>query len=597
MPWPVNLMLLARAAVAFALCAALTPLVRRVAVRRGWVSLLRSDRWHRRPVALFGGVAIFLSTMAPVVASLVDLRVIAMAAGATAMFVLGLVDDTLKLKPITKLMVQVAVAALMVRLDFSLGWFAFVPLDNLATIFWIVGVTNAFNLLDNMDGLACGVGLIAAIGVVLSQGAGQESGAPLYAAALAGAIGAFLLFNFLPATIFMGDSGSLFVGVSLALLVLVPESTGAGIVDVIAVPTLILLIPIVDTTLVTVVRKLSGRAASAGGTDHLSHRLVALGYSERRAVAILCVLAAFGGLLGTAVRRIGSGALPLIAILVVGLVLFGVRLARVRVYEDQDFALLRNHRYTPLLAELTHKRRVFELLLDLVLIVIAYYSAYQIRFEGQDFSVYYPRFVDSLPIVIACKIVSLYIGGVYKGVWRYFGLSDLTAYLAGVALGSASSVATLVLIYRFRDFSRGVFIIDGLVLLVLLIGSRLSFRAIGELAQRYRHSECPVFIYGAGDGGALLVRELRNNRRHGFSPVGFIDDDTVKHGRKILGLPVLGGVDALPDLLDKQRAEAILLSTGKIQPDRLIRLRRIGEERGIRLVQLRFELQQLVSSA
>ena len=127
----------------------------------------------------------------------------------------------------------------------------------------------------------------------------------------------------------------------------------------------------------------------SGWDRSLSHRLVALGYSERRAVAILYVVAALGGLAGSAVREFGASVNALIAILVVALVLFGVRLARVQVYEDQDFALLTNRRYTPLLSELTHKRRLFELFLDVVLIVIAYYAAYQIRFEGAEFRVYH----------------------------------------------------------------------------------------------------------------------------------------------------------------------------------------------------------------
>ena len=199
--------------------------------------------------------------------------------------------------------------------------------------------------------------------------------------------------------------------------------------------------------------------------------------------------------------------------------------------------------------------------------------------------------------MIGCKVVSLYCGGVYKGVWRYFGLSDLGAYVGGVALGSATSVMALVLIYRFSSLSRGVFIIDALMLLLLLIGSRLSFRAIGEMAHRRRNPDQPVVIYGAGDGGALLVRELMNNRRHGYSPIGFIDDDRSKEGRKILGLTVFGGVDALPHVVERKQIVAVLLSTSKIQPERLTVLRHWAEEADIPLIQLRFALHELRAPA
>ncbi len=168
------------------------------------------------------------------------------------------------------------------------------------TLVWIVGITNAFNLLDNMDGLCAGTTLVAGAFLLTAlagdAGAGQR---PLYFATLLGATAGFLVYNVHPASIFMGDTGSLFLGLNVAAITLLanpgsPERS--GLVSVVVAPVLLLLIPIFDTTLVTALRLLSGRRPSQGGRDHVSHRLVAIGLSEPRAVATLWALAAAGGM-------------------------------------------------------------------------------------------------------------------------------------------------------------------------------------------------------------------------------------------------------------------------------------------------------------
>jgi UDP-GlcNAc:undecaprenyl-phosphate GlcNAc-1-phosphate transferase len=141
-----------------------------------------------------------------------------------------------------------------------------------------VGVTNAFNLLDNMDGLCAGIGLIVAASLLAALlQSGNEAGAA-YIVILMGALSGFLVYNFNPASIFMGDTGSLFIGLTLSSMALEPNAGGgSGVISIVGAPVLLLLIPIFDTTLVTVLRLLSGRKASQGGRDHSSHRLVAVG--------------------------------------------------------------------------------------------------------------------------------------------------------------------------------------------------------------------------------------------------------------------------------------------------------------------------------
>ena len=326
---------------------------------------------------------------------------------------LGFVDDFYSIKPASKLIGQVAVASALLFFHYRLQWTQSLVGDAMLTLFWIVGITNAFNLLDNMDGLCAGIFIIAG-GFLLSAGFGVQTVAPAasYLAALLGAAAGFLVYNFHPATIFMGYTGSLFLGLNIAVLTLMARShdgARSGLLSAMAVPVLLLLIPIFDTTLVTAIRLLSGRKPSQGGRDHTSHRLVAIGLSQRTAVTVLWLLGAAGGGVVLSFRMIdASWAAILTAGLLLAMILFAVYLARIRVYEESDFALLREGRITPVLVDFMYKRLVAEVLLDLCLIPLAYYSAYRLRFEGVALAEYYPNFLQSLPVVISVQLLALF---------------------------------------------------------------------------------------------------------------------------------------------------------------------------------------------
>ena len=275
----------------FLLCLAATPVVRRIAIKNGWLAHPSEQRWHKKPTALLGGIAIYLGIAALLLLSAdfssilphffrtsdsMDLPSLSAVIwlGMTFLFIVGLLDDFLHIKPQTKLVGQILIALLVTFLGFRLHWVTSLTLDTMVTIAWIVGITNAFNLLDNMDGLCAGTGLVAAIFLaLLFWGTAPE--AVFIAMAVAGALTAFLIYNFNPASIFMGDCGSLAIGFSLAVLSLYfSETRAASALSNFAVPIIILLVPIFDTTLVTLIRLLSGRKASVGGRDHTSHRLV-----------------------------------------------------------------------------------------------------------------------------------------------------------------------------------------------------------------------------------------------------------------------------------------------------------------------------------
>ena len=582
-------------AAAFVLSLALTPIARAAARRAGLVAQPKADRWHRAPTALLGGTAVYAATMIVAAPLAISAGHAGVLLGASAMFLVGIIDDFIHLKPTTKLIAQIAAASLLLLLGDPAVFTGSRTIDALLSILWIVGLTNAFNLLDNMDGLCAGIGMIAALCFAFTLLPTAALGTAALPMAVAGALLGFLVYNFNPASIFLGDGGSLFVGFVLAGLTVTAHDPGQSknLLTVLAVPVLILSIPILDTSLVTIARKLSGRSASQGGTDHLSHRLVALGFSERRAVLLLYALATVAGITAALVTTFGVENISLLAGLVVlGLVLLGVALARVRVYKEGDYRALENRIYTPLLMDLTYRRRVFEVLLDFALIGLSYYGAYRLRYEGADFAEHFTLFIDSLPLVIGAKTIGFWISGVYRGFWRYVSLTDMSSYLRGVVLGEALALAGILLLMDMSRFSRSVFVIDMLLMLVVLVGSRLSFRALGEFAVRHRkRTGRRVLIYGAGDGGMVLLREILNNNRYNYVPLGFLDDDMLLRGRKLMGYEVLGGLRELEDLIFQNRIDAILLSTDHLTSDRELELRRLCQESAIPLINMHFELQ------
>jgi UDP-GlcNAc:undecaprenyl-phosphate GlcNAc-1-phosphate transferase len=325
---------------AFLASLALTPAVGALARRTGAVAKPKIDRWHTKPTAMMGGVAIVLAVSGALVAFVPLTRegrvVIAASVG---LFLVGLLDDFFHIKPYQKLIGQLLGAAAVVSFGLVLPWTSSSTVNLLITLFWLVGITNAVNMLDNMDGLAAGVSAIAAAFLGWNFIANQQWTEAVMLSAFAGALFGFLVYNHHPASIFMGDCGSMFVGFFLASSALV-SGTGGGrsrsVVAVLAVPVLVLIVPIFDTTLVTLMRKRAGRAASQGGRDHTSHRLVALGLSERRAVWMLYTFAMLSGALAMLARHAALNvSLLAIASFTIVLTLLGAYLARVRVYDDE----------------------------------------------------------------------------------------------------------------------------------------------------------------------------------------------------------------------------------------------------------------------
>ena len=324
----------------------LTPLAIRVAFRRGVLDKPGGHKSHTSPVPYLGGLAIVTAFAAAVlVASWVDsstsgtdelLKVLAIAVG---LAVLGLLDDLRNLPPLLRLAAEIgagwAVWELGVGVSFTgVGW-----LNAAVTIVWVVGITNAFNLLDNMDGLSAGLAAIAAASFFAIAAANDQFLVAGLALGVAGCAVGFLRHNFHPAKIYMGDAGALFFGFMISYLGLklqlgTPESA------TFLVPLTVCSVAVLDTTLVTIVRLLNGRSPLTGGRDHVSHRLVKVGLPVPIAVALIYAGGASVGTVAFVVARVDLTSAwvlaGLVGVLLTGL---GVLLARVPVYEGSSRTL------------------------------------------------------------------------------------------------------------------------------------------------------------------------------------------------------------------------------------------------------------------
>ena len=310
----------------------LTPAVIAFARRTGALDKPDARKVHERPIPRIGGIGIYAAFMVSILVQLlfVDLTpeymmsLIGLMVGGTIIVAIGIIDDYCDLPAKVKLLGQIIAASVLViafdvRIDFVtdplgdfiyLEWFA-IP----ATIFWIVGLTNTVNLIDGLDGLAAGVSSIAAVTIFLVA---------MVTAALAGAAVGFLYYNFNPARIFMGDTGSMFLGFILAGISVVGAVKSAATIALI-VPILALGLPILDTTFAIVRRARNHRPIFKPDKGHLHHRLLARGFTQKQAVLLMYVVSALFGLCALALTAVSTQAATLIILIVAGAVFIGVR--------------------------------------------------------------------------------------------------------------------------------------------------------------------------------------------------------------------------------------------------------------------------------
>jgi UDP-GlcNAc:undecaprenyl-phosphate GlcNAc-1-phosphate transferase len=584
--------------IAFAASIIFVPAVRWVSFRLGKVSAPRNDRWNTRPTPTLGGVGVFLAfALALAITTLLgqgwDHLQLSLMAGSGLMFGLGLVDDLKRLTPPAKLMVQILAASAVVFFGGTINFFPWGFANSILTFLWLIGITNAINLLDNMDGLAGGIALISAGFLAYFFYRAETIPLLTVAMALCGSILGFLIFNFPPAKIFMGDSGSLFLGFTLAALAVVHRPRASEVFTVIGVPTLLFLVPIVDTTLVTITRILRGQSPVQGGTDHTSHRLIAFGLTERQAVLFLYLIGLISGITGALLEALDYDlSLLLGPVLLIVLALLAAYLGRLKVVSS---ITPQPSNITRIMVDLTYKRRLFEMILDFFIIGVCYYLAFWTTYSMQlDNSRLIPV-LRSLPVALVGALISFVIFGVYRGVWRYVGVDDLVHYASG-SVGAAVLTAVPLMISRsFRGFPHEVYFLFGVFIFLGLAASRLSFRILDGLYTRQirRDETMSVLIYGTQDAGEMALRWILRNPDLGYRPVGFLDDDPLTWGRRIHGVNILGGREQFEAILSSRHTDGVIITAQNLlENGNAEKLLETCRKKGIwiRMLKLDFEL-------
>ena len=527
------------------------------------------DANHPGPVPVGGGIAIWMASAAVLLVMAARGHEVAglgiVFAGATLLFLAGVWDDVRLLRPGTKLLIQVGAAAAMVvgGVVFPLGpnleWVA-VPL----TILWFVGVTNAFNLVDNMDGMLPGVAAVAAFFVgVFTYATGRPETALLSWVVAAACVG-FLPWNLPPARIFLGDSGSMFLGFLLAGLSI--GEGWAGLTQLgftILAPTLLLAVPIFNTTFVTVTRKLSGVPVSRGKADHINYRLLAHGLSRGRALLAVYVLSAVSGTVGVLVVTSTPLAYGVGATLFLLLLMYlGVYLYQGRVGEfEKDFQVEKTR---PGWEETAWYRWVIRVVAvggDVALVFAAAYAAFFLRFDGVISPDQLDNLAAVLPYLIVFRVGIALLLGIYETQW-HLGLARDAVRLVGVVMMGSLLFASLLFVLQLPSFPRTVVVLEGILSLIFFVLTRMGVRALGEVTSLEWGSRegLRTIIAGSSDGVHTVFRALRNRSGPGYQVIGFADDDPNAHKSLVGGVRVLGPASRIVALARLYGAEHVIFT-------------------------------------
>lgn len=572
-----------------AICAALvafflTPVAGRLAVLVGAVDQPGERKVHSSAIPRLGGLAVvaaaasvlgFSAWLTPGEWTVPRELVFGLALGILPVLAISLVDDVRSVRARDKFLMHGIGAAIAISLGVSLsptihlfdtpihiGWLA-IPMSFL----WIVGVTNAFNIIDGLDGLAAGLALISALcmaAIFMLVDHWDMAGVCLV---LAGAIAGFLPYNIHPAKIFLGDTGATAIGFSLALFALKGGSTlSTGFAA--ALPLLVLGLPIADTLVAMARRALRRIEYKTGGVftadrNHIHHRLLDLGIDHRKAVLILYVV---GLILATTALlsvflRVREAALFVIAVMLAGMV--GVQ----RLGYD-EFAFIRRGKVLKVYEMPAVQRGLFVVFVDILFAAMAAYLAMGLKTGDWSGAPAWQGVLDLASTLAPLTVLVFWWTGMYRGSWRVANLSDLTKVVAAVAVICPVG-ALLLSLYSSRTHTAELFVIYGAVSLILTATARASYVVLRNAQLRGSSRGAPVLLYGAGRGGVAAVDELFERHDSGLTPVGFIDDDERLRGRLVSGLPVLGTSREIEGLLRRHQVSGLLVASSKIPARRL----------------------------
>jgi len=583
------------AALAFLLSVALTPVVRRLAILAGITDAPGPRRIHLRAIPRSGGLAVgtAVALACGAVAGLPPHMGALAAAGAALLLVVGFADDVLSLSPKLKLLAQVVAAILAVvsgvRLELvaPAGAAGFPALADAAlTVAWIVFITNAVNLTDGLDGLASGIGVIAFSMLSAAALRGGDAASALVPLAFTGALLGFLVYNFNPASIFLGDTGSLLIGYAMAVLPLM--GNGGHALPALAA-FLLVAVPVTDT-LLAIARRFLSRCIAAwaegrfwfGLIDglrntlspdrrHVHHRLLDLGLTQRRAVFMLYLAGGTTGALGYLVSFSPGWPVDLFAV--------GFAVAVIAVVESLGFDELqpvRSGLILPLLRRLASHRWLLKGA-DALVVMGMYAAALWVNGRLGTFTL---ETAIALVLMVVIQLTAFAALGVYRTAWGMAGVSGVGLLLRACTVGTVTGYVVLRL-FALPVGGGAAVVYFSLVLSAVTV-IRLSYVLLLHAAQRTLPAE-PTLICGTAAGARHALAHLRQAGVGNLKPIGLIALRSRLQGRQVDQLPVLGTLELLPAIVREHRAAHVVIADSSLRGDRAAWVRAVCRQLGVRV--------------
>ena len=587
---------------ALALTLVLTPIVREVNRRLGMVDKPDPRRINKVPIPRGGGVALFLglfgsfivyvlATGSRWVGSGVGVHPVRVTALAGVLFLLGLADDKWSLPPKLKLLGQVVVATatwFWGGLGFSTLWPALpAAVDCVLTVFWIVGAVNAFNLIDGLDGLASGIALIATLGMAGSLLFVGKPDQTLFHFAFAGALIGFLRYNYNPASVFLGDSGSMLIGYLVATLPLATQTPNSFLVSV-GVPMLAMGVPIFDTSLAILRRSIrhvilrrEKREASAGDSDrvmsadhdHLHHRILrSTGLNQRKTAWILYLMTLVAVLFGLGGMMLKSRSAGLwLAAFAVGCVVVFRDMARVELFDaGRLLASFARDRATSARRRWAKLSVPFYVAFDAAALVTAFF----VMLYVMQFPVTKIECRVALPIRVTASFAFLIFFRTYVTVWSRAMTSNFARMLVACAAGAvAGSIGLCCAPNVVPDDVApaeiaGATLVYFLVSFLLIAAARLArpvvrdvFYSLDCSRLKGRKDVSRVLVYGAGLRYRAYRRELvRTTNANDRMIVGLMDDDILLRGQYVGGIKVYGTLLEAPEIINRLNVDSVVVA-------------------------------------
>lgn len=581
---------------------------------------------HTQEMPRIGGLGIFLSLVISIVFvfflfpelfNLTENRssTAILAVCFISLFTMGFWDDLKPLSPELKFGIQLLLATIIYFAGFKIsnitnpldmGVLNVEIIDFPLTILWIVGVTNAFNLIDGLDGLASGVATIACVAIFTVSALSDQLVAAILSLIIAGALVGFLRYNFNPAKIFLGDSGSLIIGFALALLSIQSTAkltTGFALLF----PILVLALPITDT-IVSMIRRFIGsylnrnpdgksktalrRFHSMFTPDkaHIHHRLLSLGLSHRSTVLVLygvSIVFAFSAYLYTQIDTVEKS-VTFAAVLIVALFL-GIKKLRYR-----EIAIFNNGLMMPFYEKWILNRLALIRLADIVFITASYWLSYALVKSINPATLEILNFENSLIGLLIVQFVVLWISGLYREKMNQFGIGNVLNIIGcvGYAIGATAFVFMILKILPFT-ISAQFLILDFYFLLTFVLGFRMTYQALSFWFNRDKEFGENVLIYGAGENGTMLLHKIINSQKNGIKVIGFLDDDPDLEGKIIYGYPIIGGHWKLAKSELCKKIDSILICDDNIKCENLKRLKVMARRWDITIKKLDISLIEL----